>query len=111
MPWDRCNRVPMLTEAFDAIMVAPQSPDRVDLFSMCFPKEFIDYDMLMDPRKGADDVTPHDAYVDEMDMIGIGRILDIAPYRTHSAFDLFGVSVFETNGTTPYNAYIDEMDI
>ena len=33
----------------------------------------------MDPVEGTDDVTPHGSCVNEMDMIGIGRILDIAP--------------------------------
>ena len=81
------------------------------MFSMCFPEEFTNYDMLMDPREGTNDVTPHDACVDEMDMIGIGRILDITPHRSHFAFDLFGVSVFETDGATPHDAYVDEMDM
>ena len=61
------------------------------MFSMCFLEEFIDYDMLMEHGEGTDDVTPHDAYVDNMVMIGITRILDIAPHRPHSAFDLFEV--------------------
>ena len=37
-------------------------------------------------------------------MIGIGRILDIAPHRTYFAFELFGVSVFETDGATSHDA-------
>ena len=100
-----------LIEAFDAMMVAPQSLDQANMFSMCFLEEFIDYDMLMDPREGTDDETSHDAYVDEIDMIGISRVLDIAPHRTYSAFDLFGVSVFETDGATLHDAYVDEMDM
>ena len=93
------------------MMVVPQSPDQDNVFSMCFPEEFTDYDMLMDLGEGIDDVTPHDAYVDEMDMIGISRILEIAPHKPHSAFDMFEVSVFETDGATPHDAYIDEMDM
>ena len=38
-----------------------------------------------------DGATPHDAYADEMDMIGTGHILDIAPHRPHYAFDMFRV--------------------
>ena len=64
-------------------MVAPQSLDQASVLSVCFLEEFTDYDMLMDPREGTDDVTSYD--VDEMDMIGIGRILDIAPHKPHSA--------------------------
>ncbi|KAL6325084.1 hypothetical protein AAG906_022651 [Vitis piasezkii] len=36
--------------------------------------------------------------MDRMDMIGIGHILDTAPHRPHSAFDLFGVSMLELDG-------------
>ena len=52
---------------------------------MCFLEEFTNYDLLMDLAEGTDDVTPHDACVDEMDMIGIG----IAPHRPQYAFDFF----------------------
>ena len=81
------------------------------MFSISFLEDFTDYDMLMDPGEGTNDVTHHNAYVDEMDMIGIGRIFYIAPHRPHYAFNLFGVSVFETNGATPHDAYADEMDM
>ena len=37
-------------------------------------------------------------------MIGIFRILDIAPHRCYSTFELFGVSVFQTDGATPHDA-------
>ena len=76
---------------------------------MCFLEEFTDYDMLMDPRDGTDNVTPHDAYDDEMDMVGIGRVIDAALHGPHSSFDLFEVSVLKTDGVTLYNACIDEM--
>ena len=52
----------------------------------------------MDSRGGHDGVTLDDAYTDEMDMIGIGRILDAIPQRPHSAFDLFGVSMLQIDG-------------
>ena len=67
--------------------------------------------MLMDLGESNDDVTPYIAYVDEMDMIGISRILDIAPHRPHSSFDLFGVFIFENDRATPHDAYVDEMDM
>ena len=86
-----------LTKASDAMMVAPQSLDRASVFYMCFLEEFTDYDLLMDPGEGTDDMTPHDACVNEMDMIGIGRILDIAPHKPYSTFDLFGFSIFKTD--------------
>ena len=46
-----------------------------------------------------------------MDMVGIGRILDVAPHGPHSAFDLFAVSVLETDGVTLYDACTDKMDM
>ena len=85
----------MKTEAFDAMIVAPLSPDQANMFSMCFSEEFIDYDTLMDPGDGIDDVTLYDACEDEMDMVGSGRILDVASHGPHFDFDLFGVSVLD----------------
>ena len=76
-----------LTETFVTMMVMPQSLNRASVFSMCFLEEFTDYDML------------------------ISRILDIAPYRPHSAFDLLEVFVFEIDRATPHDAYVDEMDM
>ena len=48
---------------------------------------------------------------DEMDMISIGRIFDVAPRGPHIAFDMFGVSVLETDGDDSIpDAYTDDMD-
>ena len=38
----------VITKASDAMIVVPPSSHRASVFSMCFSKEFIDYDMLMD---------------------------------------------------------------
>ena len=100
-----------LTEASDAMMVTPPSPDQASVFSMCFLGEFTNYDLLMDPRYGTNGVTSHDAYINEMDMMGIDRILDAVPQGPHSSFDLFEVFVLETDGATLYYAFIDEMDM
>ena len=62
-----------------AVIVAPPSSDRANVFSMCFPEEVLDYDLLMD----LGDVTLPDTYMDEMDMIGTGRILNITPHGHH----------------------------
>ena len=51
---------------------------------MCFPKEVLDYDLSMDLGDDIDGVTLLDPYIDEMDMIGIGHILDTAPHELHS---------------------------
>ena len=87
-----------ITEASDVVIVAPSSPSRANMFSMCFPDEDFDYGLLVDSRGGPDGVTLDDAYTDEMDMIGIGRILDAIPHRPHSVFDLFSVSMLEMDG-------------
>ena len=49
------------------------------MFFMCFLEEVLDYDLRMDLGDDTDGVTLLDTYMDEMDMIGIGRILDAAP--------------------------------
>ena len=49
--------------------------------------------------------------MDEMDMIGIGRILDIALRGTHSSFDMFGVSMIDYDAVTLYDAYTDAVDM
>ena len=56
-------------------------------------------------------MTLYDACNDEMDMVGIGRILDVAPHRAYSAFDLFRVSVLDTNGATLYGVCTNKMDM
>ena len=52
-------------------------------------EEVPDYDLLMDLGDDIDGVTLPDTYMDEMDMIGTGRILDTAPRGPHSTFDMF----------------------
>ena len=103
-----------ITEGSDAVIVAPSSLGQTSMFSMCFPDEVFDYGLLVDSRGGIDGVTLDDAYTDEMDMIGIGHILDIAPHGPHSAFDLFGVSMLEMDGddfitdvVTPYFTFFE----
>ena len=50
-----------LTEASVALIVAPPSSDRANMFSMCFPREFTNYDVLMDPRDVTNGATLYDA--------------------------------------------------
>ena len=68
-------------EAPGAMIVAPPSAGRVSVFSMCFPEKVLDYDLSMDLGDDTDEVTLSDTYIDEMDMIDIGRILDAAPHK------------------------------
>ena len=64
------------TEPPEVVIVAPLSPDRASVFSMCFPEVVPDYDLPMDLGDDTDGVTLLDTYMDEMDMIGNGCILD-----------------------------------
>ena len=81
------------------------------MFSMCFPEEIPDYDLPMDLGDETDGVTLPDTYMDEMDMIGTGRILDTAPRWPHYAFDMFGVSMIDSDAVTLYDACTDTMDM
>ena len=87
-----------IIEGSDAVIVAPSSLSRANMFSMCFSDKDFDFGLLVEFGDGADRVTFDDAYTDEMDMIGIGRILDTTPHKSYSAFDLFGVSMLEMDG-------------
>ena len=88
------------TKALGAMIVAPPSPGQASVFSMCFPEVVLDYDLPMDLGDDIDGVTLPDTYIDEMDMIGIGRILYAAPHEPHYAFDMFGVSAIDFEGDT-----------
>ena len=78
---------------------------------MCFPEEVLDYDLPMDLRDDTDEVTLPDTYIDEMDMIGIGRILDVAPHEPHYAFDVFRVSTIDFEDVTLYDTCTNVMDM
>ena len=57
----------------------------------------------MDLGDDIDGVTLADTYIDEMDMIGIGRILDAIPHEPHYAFNMFGVSAIDFEDVTLYD--------
>ena len=99
------------TEAPGAIIIAPLSPGRASVFSMCFPEEVFDYDLSMDLGDDTDGVTLLDTYIDEMNMIDIGCILDAAPHEPHYDFDMFGVSTIDFEDVTLYDACGDAMDM
>ncbi|KAL6344262.1 hypothetical protein AAG906_037827 [Vitis piasezkii] len=88
----------VITKGSDVVIVEPSSPGRASMFSMCFPDKVLDYGLFVDFGGGTDGVTLDDEYTNEMDMIGIGRILNTAPHGPHSAFDLFGISMLELDG-------------
>ena len=99
------------TEALGAMIVGPPSSGRASVFSMCFPKEVSDYDLHMDLGDDTDGVTLPDTYIDEMDMISIGRILNLTPHEPYYAFDMFGVSAIHFEDVTLYDACVDAMDM
>ena len=99
------------TEPPEAMIVAPPLPDRASMFSVCFPEEVPDYDLPMDLGDGPDGVIFSDTYMDAMDMIGIGRILYTAPCGPYFTFDMFGVSMINTDDVTLYDACTDSMDM
>ena len=81
------------------------------MFFMCFPEKVLDYDLPMDLGDDTDGVTLLDTYIDEMDMIGIGRILNEAPHEPYYTFDMFGVSAINFEDVTLYDACPDAMDM
>ena len=95
----------------ETMIFSPPSPDRASVFSMCFPEEVPDYDLLMDLGDDIDGVTLPDTYMDEMDMIDTGHILDTAPHGPRSAFDMFRVSMIDFDVVTLYDACTDTMDM
>ena len=99
------------TKPPEAMIVAPPSPDRASVFSVCFPEEVPNYDLPMDLGDDTDGVTLPDTYMDEMDMIDISCILDKVPRGPHSAFDIFGVSMIDSNDVTLYDACTNAMDM
>ena len=81
------------------------------MLSMCFPKEILDYDLPMDLGDGPDGVILPNTYMDAMDMISIGSILDAASCGPHFAFDMFGVSMIDFDAVTLYEVCTDAMDM
>ena len=99
------------TKAPGAMIVVPPSPGRASVFSMCFLEEVFDYDLPMDLRDDTDGVTLPGTYMDKMDMIGIGHILDAALRKPNYAFDMFGVSAIDFKDVTLYDACAYAMNM
>ena len=93
------------------MIVAPPSPGQASEFSMCFPEEVLDYELSMDLGDDTDGVILPHTYIDEMEMIGIGRILDATPHEPHYSFDMFRVSVIDFEDVILYDADVDAMDM
>ena len=98
------------TEAPSAMIVVPPSSGRASVFSMCFPKEVLDYDLPMDLGDDTNGVTLPDTYIEKMDMNGIDCILYAAPHEPYSTFDMFGVSI-DFEDVTFYDSCTNAMDM
>ena len=97
-------------EALGAMTVAPHH--RAGLVcSLCFPEEVPNYDLPEDLGDNTNGVTLPDTYIDEMDMISIGRILDATPRKPYSTFDMFGVSTIYFEDVTLYDTCTNVMDL
>ena len=77
-----------------SMTIAPPSPDRANLFSLCFPNE-TNYGVVIEPADMIDGVVLHDEYHDEMDILGISQFLDVVQREPFSPLELFGVSVIK----------------
>ena len=65
----------------------------------------------MDLGDGPDGVILANTYMDEMDMISTGRILDAAPCGPYYDFDMFGVSMIDYDVVTLYDDCTDAMEM
>ena len=95
----------------EAVIVAPSSPDRASVFSVCFLEEDPDYDLPIDLEDDTNGVTLPDTYMDEMDMIGTDRILDTASLGPYTAFNMFGVFMINTDDVILYDACTHVIDM
>ncbi|RVX12634.1 hypothetical protein CK203_011532 [Vitis vinifera] len=78
-----------------SVLIAPPSPDRTSLMTLCFPDEIDDHGLFAEIGDVVDGAVPRDEYVDEMLAMSLGQTEEIAPPEIASPFDLFGVSVLE----------------
>ena len=76
-------------------LITPPSPDRLNLMTLCFPYEIDEHGTFTEIGDIVDEVVPHDEYVDEMLVMSLSQIEEIAPLELASPFDLFGVSILE----------------
>ncbi|WJZ94855.1 hypothetical protein VitviT2T_013680 [Vitis vinifera] len=78
-----------------SVLIAPPSPDRTSLMTLCFPDEINDHGTFAEIGDVVDGAVPRDEYVDEMLAMSLSQTEEMAPPELASPFDLFGVSVLE----------------
>ena len=76
-------------------LIAPSSPDRASLMTLCFPDEIDDHGTFAEVGDIVDGDAPHDEYIDEMLALSLSQIEETVQPGLASSFDLFGVSTIE----------------
>ncbi|RVW75924.1 hypothetical protein CK203_051824 [Vitis vinifera] len=80
---------------FDSALIAPSSPDRTSLMTLCFPDETDEHGTFAEVGDIVDGAAPHDVYIDEMLALSQSQIEETIQPGLASSFDLFGVFVIE----------------
>uniref|UniRef100_F6HTP0 Uncharacterized protein n=1 Tax=Vitis vinifera TaxID=29760 RepID=F6HTP0_VITVI len=76
-------------------LIAPSSPDRTSLMTLCFPDEIDDHGTFAEIEDIVDEAVPCDEYVDEMLAMNLSQIKEITLLELASPFDHFRVSILE----------------
>ncbi|RVW18920.1 hypothetical protein CK203_102504 [Vitis vinifera] len=78
-----------------SVLIAPSSPDRTSLMTLCFPDETDEHGTFVGVGDIVDGAVPHDEYIDEMLALSMSPIEERVHPGLTSPFDLFGVSFIE----------------
>ncbi|WJZ92665.1 hypothetical protein VitviT2T_011649 [Vitis vinifera] len=78
-----------------SVLIAPSSPDRTSLMTLCFPNETDEHGTFAGVGDVVDGAAPHDGYIDEMLALSLSPIEERVHPGLTSPFDLFGVSFIE----------------
>ncbi|RVW96481.1 Retrovirus-related Pol polyprotein from transposon 17.6 [Vitis vinifera] len=73
-----------------SVLIAPSSPDRHELMTLCFPDEIDEHGTLAEVGDVVDGAAPHDEYIDEMLALSLSQIEETIQPGLASSFDLFG---------------------
>ncbi|RVX00888.1 Transposon Ty3-I Gag-Pol polyprotein [Vitis vinifera] len=72
-----------------SVLIAPPSPDRTSLMTLCFPDEIDDHGTFAEIGDVVDGAVPRDEYVDEMLAMSLSQTEEM-PAELASPFDLLG---------------------
>ncbi|RVW53449.1 Transposon Ty3-I Gag-Pol polyprotein [Vitis vinifera] len=76
-------------------LIAPSSPDRTSLMTLCFPDETDEHGTFAEVGDIVDGAAPHDVNIDEMLALSLSQIEETIQPGLASSFDLFGVFAIE----------------